>query len=111
MFMGRSRRPAADPKKDIQIDDAEFYFPEDADPYKQSIVEQNMYQVLHDHRDCMKAKCLEAKAPVIKKSVYTKDYIPFDRDEPIRGDANSRNPPYKPILPIDTDTTYGVVSV
>ena len=108
MFVGRRNPAKQDPRKDIQIDDNEFYYGEGSDPYKQSLVEQNMYQVLHDHRDCMKAKCLEAKPPVIKKSVYTRDYVPFDRDEPIRGEANSNKPPYKPILPIDVDTTYAV---
>ena len=106
MFGNRSRKAQED-KPQIDINDDDFYY--NNDPTQETLVEQNMYQILHDHRDCMKAKCLEVKPPVIKKSIYTKDYVPFDRDEPIRGDANSAKPPYKPFMPIDTDTTYGVV--
>ena len=109
MFGNRSRKAKEDQAPAIDINDTDFYY--NTDPAKESIVEQNMYQIMHDHRDCMKAKCLEVKPPVIKKSIYNKDFVPFDRDEPIRGDANSAQPPYKPFLPMDTDTLYGVSKI
>lgn len=106
MFGNRSRKAKEDTAPAIEINDDDFYYHND--PTKESIVEQNMYQIMHDHRDVMKAKCLEVKPPVIKKSIYNKDFIPFERDEPIRGDANSAQPPYKPFMPFDQDTIYGV---
>lgn len=105
MFGNRTRKAEED-KPVINISDEEFY--DNNDPNKETIVEQNMYQILHDHRDCMKPKCLEVKPPIIKNSIYTKDFVPFPFEEPIKGDANSPGDPYKPVFPIDTDTTYGV---
>lgn len=89
------------------VSDQDFEYGEGEDPYKETVVEQNMFQILHDHRDCMKPGCLEVKPPVIKKSVYNKDFVQFPRDEPIYGDANNPTP-YKAHLPIDTDTTNKV---
>jgi hypothetical protein len=107
MFGNRTRN-VANNQPDIVIDDKEFEYPEGSDPYKETLFEQNVYQVLHDHRDCMKPNCLEVKPPVVKKSVYTQDYpeFPIDPAEPCQ-----KAPPFKPKLPIDTDTTYRVISV
>ena len=48
-----------------------------------------MYQILKDHSDCMNGKCLEAKLPFLKQSLYKRDFVPQAFDKPIIGAANN----------------------
>lgn len=81
---------------------------DDTQNNKESVVEKNIYQVLNDHRDCMTGKCLEAKLPILKKSVYMKDYVPQPFSEVIRGAANNPWEAFKPEGRIPIDSTYRV---
>lgn len=71
------------------IDDAEFIIDSSAVHPRDSMVEQNMYQILHDHNDVISAKCLEAKLPILKQSLYKKDFVPKPFGTVIRGAANN----------------------
>lgn len=89
------------------VNDSEFIIYDDNKP-KESIVEQNMYQILHDHKDCLKGKCLEARLPVLKQSLYKKDFVPMAFDSVIRGAANNPWEVFKPNGKLAIDSTHRV---
>lgn len=103
----RQRAGTREKLASITIDDADFYYGLNGEKAKESIVEQNMYDILKQNNKAMKAKCLEAKLPIMKKSIYAKDYVEQPFDIPIRGDANTFES-FKPIVPIDTETIHRV---
>lgn len=106
----------------IHIDESEFFKsldPKAIDNTKETVLEQNIAQVLNDHWDARKKICepcsvpkqLVAYAKMPKKTIYGKDYgLPDTKNiEPIFGEANSPQDRYvPPSPPMDTASMYGV---
>lgn len=78
------------------INDSEFRINSETLCPKDSMVEQNMYQILHDHGDTIRGKCLEAKLPILRQSLYKKDFTPKAFSSVIRGAANNPWDIFKP---------------
>lgn len=64
--------------KALEIDDSEFYRAgwENGRPEANTVLERNFYSILKNHPD-MKVKCLEAKYPIQKQSIYKNDFVPM----------------------------------
>ena len=118
------KKKPEDLAKSIHIDESEFFKsmdPNAVDNTKETVLEQNMAQVLNDHWDARKGVCepchvpkqLVAYAKMPKKSVYGREFgVPDTKNiEPIFGEANSPQDRYvPPTPPMDTASMYGVRS-
>lgn len=83
-YFQRSRKAV----QEITIPDSDFIIRDEALP-RESLVQQNIYQIMHDHMDVIGSKCLEAKLPVLKQSLYKKDFVPMPIDASIRGSSSN----------------------
>lgn len=59
----------------VTVDDGDFLREETLVP-AESIFERNVRQTLQSNMQTIKGKCLEARLPVLKQSLYKKDFTP-----------------------------------
>lgn len=108
MRTGKSEAAKKDKFAGIAVDDSEFY----TDPtayQKESVLEQNIEWVLTQHKDCLRGKCLEAKLPILKQSLYKKDYVPHPHQKVIKEDSLNPWNGFKPNASLPINSTHRVV--
>lgn len=97
-----------DRSKLAKIDDSEFIVDPTASQNKETVLEKNIEWVLTKHKDCMSGKCLEEKLPLLKQSLYKKDYVTHPYQKVIK--ETSLNPwnGFKPNVSLPIDSTHRV---